>query len=80
MTQKSIFSVLKCVAVMTSLIYFRETALENVKEQIRSLEMKFDSVNAQHIKEKEAWGLSLQNVEETWRSNSLSLVKLPLLP
>ncbi|KAK4262008.1 hypothetical protein QN277_027625 [Acacia crassicarpa] len=45
----------------------RDTALENVKGQIRSLEMKFDSVNAQHLKEKEAWGLSLQNVEETWR-------------
>ncbi|AES95278.1 putative GRIP domain-containing protein [Medicago truncatula] len=45
----------------------RDTTLENVKQQIRSLEIKLDSVSAQHLKEKEEWGLSLQNVEETWR-------------
>ncbi|KAJ1403869.1 GRIP domain [Sesbania bispinosa] len=45
----------------------RDTALENAKQQIRSLEIKLDSVSAQHLKEKEEWGLSLQNVEETWR-------------
>ncbi|KAF7829034.1 protein GRIP [Senna tora] len=45
----------------------RDTALEDAKEQIRNLEIKLDSANAQHLKEKEAWGLSLQNVEETWR-------------
>lgn len=45
----------------------RDTALKNVMEKIRGLEMKLDSANAQHLKEKEAWGLSLQNVEETWR-------------
>jgi len=50
---------------------FRDTTLENVKQQIRSLEIKLDSVNAQHLKEKEEWGLSLKNVEETWRSNTL---------
>lgn len=50
---------------------FRDTALENVKQHIRSLEIKLDSASAQHLKEKEEWGLSLQNVEETWRSNTL---------
>ncbi|XP_016201391.1 protein GRIP [Arachis ipaensis] len=45
----------------------RETALENAKQLIRSLETKLDSANAQHLKEKEEWGLSLKNVEETWR-------------
>lgn len=45
----------------------RDTALENTKQQIRSLEIKLDSANVQHLKEKEEWGLSLQNVEETWR-------------
>ncbi|XP_027914259.1 protein GRIP isoform X2 [Vigna unguiculata] len=45
----------------------RDSTLENVKQQIRSLEIKLDSVNAQQLKEKEEWGLSLQNVEETWR-------------
>ncbi|XP_057448949.1 protein GRIP [Lotus japonicus] len=45
----------------------RDTALENVKQHIRSLEIKLDSASAQHLKEKEEWGLSLQNVEETWR-------------
>ncbi|KAI4327827.1 hypothetical protein L6164_020244 [Bauhinia variegata] len=45
----------------------RDTALEKAKQQRKSLEMKLDSVNAQHQKEKEAWELSLQNVEETWR-------------
>ena len=52
-------------------INFRDTALENVKQQIRSLEIKLDSANAKHLKEKEEWGLSLQNVQETWRSNAL---------
>ncbi|KAK7309402.1 hypothetical protein RJT34_06099 [Clitoria ternatea] len=46
----------------------RDTALENAKQQIKSFEMKLDSVNAQHLKEKEEWGVSLQNVEETWRT------------
>lgn len=50
---------------------FRDAALENVKQHIRSLEIKLDSASAQHLKEKEEWGLSLQNVEETWRSNTL---------
>lgn len=50
-------------------MYFRDSALKNVKEQIRSLEIKLNSANAQHLKEKEAWGQSLQNVEEMWRSN-----------
>ncbi|KAK2373238.1 Golgi-localized GRIP domain-containing protein [Trifolium repens] len=45
----------------------RDTALENAKQQIRSLETKLDLVSAQHLREKEEWGLSLQNVEETWR-------------
>ncbi|CAL0331960.1 unnamed protein product [Lupinus luteus] len=45
----------------------RDAGLENAKQQIRSLETRLDSANAQHLKEKEAWGLSLQNVEETWR-------------
>lgn len=45
----------------------RDTTLENAKQQIRSLETKLDSANAQHLKEKEEWGRSLQNVEETWR-------------
>lgn len=49
---------------------FRDNALENAKQQIRSLEIKLDSLSAQHLKEKEEWGLSLQNVEETWRSNT----------
>ncbi|KAI9126640.1 hypothetical protein K1719_002236 [Acacia pycnantha] len=53
--------------VLITKLGLRDTALENVKEQIRSLEMKLDSVNAPHLKEKEAWGLGLQNVEETWR-------------
>lgn len=45
----------------------RDTTLENAKQQIRSLELKLDSISAQHLKEKEEWGLSLHNVEETWR-------------
>ncbi|XP_019420180.1 PREDICTED: protein GRIP-like isoform X2 [Lupinus angustifolius] len=45
----------------------RDTGLENATQRIRSLETRLDSANAQHLTEKEAWGLSLQNVEETWR-------------
>ncbi|XLS78550.1 hypothetical protein HN51_062775, partial [Arachis hypogaea] len=48
-------------------INFRETALENAKQLVRNLETKLDSANAQHLKEKEELGLSLKNVEETWR-------------
>ncbi|KAI9083346.1 hypothetical protein K1719_034712 [Acacia pycnantha] len=68
------------VGFKVSDVVLRDTALENVKEQIRSLEMKLDSVNAPHLKEKEAWGLGLQNVEETWRSIDFCLVKLSHLP
>lgn len=66
------FLAVECGAVTTShFMNFRDTVLENAKQQIRSLEIKLDSANAQHLKEKEEWGLSLRNVEETWRSNTL---------
>ncbi|PNY16770.1 protein GRIP-like, partial [Trifolium pratense] len=57
-----------CGALTAShLMNFRDTALENAKQQIRSLETKLDLLSAKHLREKEEWGLSLQNVEETWR-------------
>ncbi|KAH7521122.1 hypothetical protein ACOSP7_022543 [Xanthoceras sorbifolium] len=45
----------------------RDAALNNVKQQIKSMEIKLDSMNANHQSEKEAWEKNLQNVEETWR-------------
>ncbi|KAJ0041172.1 hypothetical protein Pint_28642 [Pistacia integerrima] len=45
----------------------RDAVLDNAKQQIKNLEIKLDSLNAQHLLEKETWGRTLQNVEESWR-------------
>lgn len=45
----------------------RDEALRATEQRIRSMEMKFNSAISAHQKEKEAWEISLQNVEETWR-------------
>ncbi|KAF3440864.1 hypothetical protein FNV43_RR19150 [Rhamnella rubrinervis] len=45
----------------------RDAVLSNAKQQINSLETKLDSVNACHLSDKEAWEVSLRNLEETWR-------------
>ncbi|CAN4078608.1 unnamed protein product [Withania somnifera] len=45
----------------------RDEALRATGQQIRSLEMKLNSALSAHQKEKEAWEINLQNVEETWR-------------
>uniref|UniRef100_A0A7N0VB71 GRIP domain-containing protein n=1 Tax=Kalanchoe fedtschenkoi TaxID=63787 RepID=A0A7N0VB71_KALFE len=45
----------------------RDEAMHSVKEQLRSLEQKLDSVQAHHRSEKEAWEVDLKNLEEKWR-------------
>ncbi|XP_044470267.1 protein GRIP [Mangifera indica] len=45
----------------------RDAALDNARQQIKNLEIKLDSLNAQHLLEKETWGKTLQNVEESWQ-------------
>ncbi|XP_055803200.1 protein GRIP [Solanum dulcamara] len=45
----------------------RDEALRATEQQIRNMEMKLNSAFSAHQKEKEAWEISLQNVEETWR-------------
>ncbi|KAL9677818.1 hypothetical protein QQ045_015654 [Rhodiola kirilowii] len=45
----------------------RDEAIHSVKEQLKSLELKLDSVQARHRSEKEAWEVDLRNVEEKWR-------------
>lgn len=45
----------------------RDEALRATEEQIRSMGMKLNSAFSAHQKEKEAWEINLQNVEETWR-------------
>ncbi|XP_031276041.1 protein GRIP isoform X2 [Pistacia vera] len=45
----------------------RDAVLDNAKQQIKNLEIKLDSLNAQHLLEKETWGRTLQNVEESWQ-------------
>ncbi|XP_022751531.1 protein GRIP-like isoform X2 [Durio zibethinus] len=45
----------------------RDAALDNAKQQIKSLEMNLDSANARHQSEKAAWEIDLKNLEETWR-------------
>lgn len=47
----------------------RDSALDDAKQNIKSLEMKLESVNLHLHSEKEAWEQNLQNLEESWRSN-----------
>jgi len=46
----------------------RDAALNTAKQQMKTIEMNLDSMNARHQKDKEAWELDLKNLEETWRS------------
>lgn len=45
----------------------RDEALNNAKQQIKSLEMNLHSANARHQSEKAAWEIDVKNLEETWR-------------
>ncbi|KAE8674024.1 Protein GRIP [Hibiscus syriacus] len=45
----------------------RDAALDNVKQQIKSLETNLHSANARHQSEKAVWEMDLKNLEETWR-------------
>ncbi|GAV89471.1 GRIP domain-containing protein, partial [Cephalotus follicularis] len=42
-------------------------ALNDAKQHIKTIEMKFESANARHQSEKESWEINLQNLEETWQ-------------
>ncbi|PON50003.1 GRIP [Parasponia andersonii] len=46
----------------------RETALINVKQQIKGLEAKLDSANARNQSDREAWERNLRSLEEMWQS------------
>ncbi|KAE8696183.1 Protein GRIP [Hibiscus syriacus] len=45
----------------------RDAALDNAKQQIKSLETNLHSANARHQSEKAVWEMDLKNLEETWR-------------
>ncbi|XP_010557477.1 PREDICTED: protein GRIP [Tarenaya hassleriana] len=45
----------------------RTAALKDARDQIKSIELKFDSAIARHQAEKRAWEEDLQVLEETWR-------------
>ncbi|KAK9230804.1 hypothetical protein WN943_021034 [Citrus x changshan-huyou] len=45
----------------------RDAALNNANQQIKSIEIKLDSMNTKLQVEKEAWEKNLQTVEESWR-------------
>ncbi|KAK9227888.1 hypothetical protein WN944_020832 [Citrus x changshan-huyou] len=45
----------------------RDAALNNANQQIKSIEIKLDSMNTKHQMEKEAWEKNIQTVEESWR-------------
>lgn len=47
--------------------HFRDAALGDAEQRIRSIERKLDSSNAQYISEREAWQRSLETVEDSWR-------------
>ncbi|TXG59898.1 hypothetical protein EZV62_014471 [Acer yangbiense] len=51
----------------------RDAVLNNAKQQIKSMEIKLDSMNSNHQSEKETWEKNLQNVEETWQLRCESL-------
>ncbi|XP_062102750.1 protein GRIP [Humulus lupulus] len=46
----------------------RESALIDVKQQIKSLELKLDSANARNQSDRETWERNLRNLEEMWQS------------
>lgn len=54
--------------------FYRDAALNNAMQQIKSLEIKLDSTNAHHRSAKEAWEVNLSNLEETWRGNISGLI------
>lgn len=54
--------------------FYRDAALNNAMQQIKSLETKLDSTNAHHRSAKEAWEVNLSNLEETWRGNISVLI------
>lgn len=58
----SILNALNCLRVI-----FRDTALSNAEQQIKSLQLKLDSALSTHQSQKEGWERSLRDVEETWR-------------
>ncbi|GFZ09445.1 golgi-localized GRIP domain-containing protein [Actinidia rufa] len=45
----------------------RDEALSSAEQQIKSMQIKLNSADARYLSEKEAWEISLQNLEETWR-------------
>ncbi|KAI6671181.1 hypothetical protein NL676_006066 [Syzygium grande] len=47
----------------------RDAALNTAKQQMKTIEMNLDSMNARHQKDKEAWELDLKNLEETWQNS-----------
>ncbi|XP_030464104.2 protein GRIP [Syzygium oleosum] len=51
----------------------RDAALITAKQQMKTIEMNLDSMNARHQKDKEAWELDLKNLEETWRNRCEAL-------
>lgn len=54
-------------------IHYRDAALNDAKQQIRSFERKLDSSIARHQLDKESWEVNLHNVEDTWRCNTFIL-------
>ncbi|XP_039159411.1 protein GRIP isoform X3 [Eucalyptus grandis] len=51
----------------------RDAALNTATQQMKTIEMNLDSMNARHQKDKEAWELDLKNLEETWRNRCEAL-------
>ncbi|XP_057469349.1 protein GRIP-like isoform X1 [Actinidia eriantha] len=45
----------------------RDEALSSAEQKIKSMQIKLNSADARYQSEKEAWEISLQNLEETWR-------------
>lgn len=59
------------LSALILLMLFRDAALSMAEQQIKNLQLKFDSALSRHQSEKEAWDRSLQNVEETWRCSAI---------
>uniref|UniRef100_A0A1D1ZHY7 Protein GRIP n=1 Tax=Anthurium amnicola TaxID=1678845 RepID=A0A1D1ZHY7_9ARAE len=45
----------------------RDVALADAHERIKSITLKFDSINAQYQSDKESWQKNFEDLEESWR-------------
>lgn len=53
---------------------YRDAALKDALQQIKSLESMLESANNHHRSAKEAWEVNLKSLEETWQGTISMLI------